>query len=1694
MKTYALFLSVICTLLCSSAMAQVPVISSISPNLGIPGNTVTINGSNFYPHVDSNYVFFGATRATITSASATRLDVTVPVGALYQLVSVVNKNTLSIGYQEDQFSPTYDSTCFIDTLGFKRKVDFSTASNPYIAAIADVDGDGKSDLVVINRISGTGRLEVMRNTSSGGGNVSFASPVGVNTASNPSNVKMADLDRDGKLDFVFLCGGSGQVGVLRNVSSSGSITFSSTIRYFSSASSIGLNELAVADFDNDGKTDIAAVAQGSDSIIVYRNLITAIPAGTAPFITASFATARHFYINPGSVSLSICTGDLDGDGLQDIAVSNLLRNTVSILRNTYSGGGLSFASFTTIATGSYPLEVQIADLNNDNKPEIIVTNNTGSSVSIFKNNSSSGSVSMATKVDFSIGGGPVGLAIGDVSGDGRPDIIATNSSDNTVSVLKNKITGASILSTSFDNAKTYVVGSTPYGVNLGDVDNDNKLDIVVANSTGSNLSILRNYPIPKIAPITGSTLACIGTNPTYSNTVVGGTWSVTNTTLATIDNITGVLTPISSGFDTVVYTVECQGDTNQVRFPIDINLGPRLGIIGGPSSICNNNTAVMTNTFAFGTWSSSNPLIATISSTGFLTPGTSTGTTTITYSATNICGTIDSFKNVTVNAAPTAITGTFNVCPDSTRTLGNTITGGTWSSLDPSIATIHPTTGVVRGVIRTGGSCSIRYTLTGGCFVSQVVTVGALPTVASITGPTGVCETFRITLSTSSTGGVWSSSNSSVAIINPTTGVVTGVSAGTDTIYYTLTNSCGRNSSRYIITVHSMPSTISGPTTVCVGSTITLSNTIGGGVWTAATGTNATVAFGTGIVSGRNPGTEVISYTLTAGSCATSTTITVNPVPSFISGTANVCMGTTASFSNSTTGGTWSTSNTSIAIIDASTGVLSPVATGSVDVIYTVAGCESRRTISIDPLPATITGGTSVCERGSSISLSSSGSGLWTSDRPAIASVGATTGMVTGGTVGTANITYTALSTGCFRTTTITVNPLPANIVGTPEVCIGNSRTLSNATAGGNWSSASGTIATVTSAGVFRGDAVGTTTVSYTLPTTGCFVTVPFTVHGLPAAITGLSSVCEFANITMSTSSTGGTWAITPSSVATITSTTGLVTGVGAGTASITYTLPTTCFITRSLTVVAAPAPIMGTTTLCVGSTSRLTDSTTGGFWSHATSTSSVATIDFSGLVRGLTAGVAVVSYTEAATGCSRYANITVLPIVTPSVTISVNPGTTVCAGSSVTYTAVPTNGGTIPTYNWLVNGTSRGSGVTFNYVPNNGDVVRCIMTSNAPCVTGATASSNLTMTVNPLLTPSVVLDIYLGDTVCVGAPTTVYAIPTNGGSAPNYRWRVNGIFVGTGNSFTYTPANGDIVNVVMSSNVTCRAVDTAFANKRITVSPYVTPMVTMHGQDTACEGMGSVLFATGTNTGFSPVYRWEINGVFSGTANPFSWSPVTGDVIVVKMSSSYPCVNYVTDSADTMTMSVFPVITPEVHVIVVPGFIVAPGMTAWFRADVIGGGSAPTYQWTRNGAAIPGATNSTYNTNLIATGDSFACKVVNTDICSNIAGWDAIRMVVGNNIGVNEVINVNESFTLFPNPNKGSFTLKGALTNNSSSKVHISVSNMLGQIVYQDDVMPRNGEISQFISLDEQLTSGMYIMQLQTDNFAKTIHFSLQR
>ena len=144
---------------------------------------------------------------------------------------------------------------------------------------------------------------------------------------------------------------------------------------------------------------------------------------------------------------------------------------------------------------------------------------------------------------------------------------------------------------------------------------------------------------------------------------------------------------------------------------------------------------------------------------------------------------------------------------------------------------------------------------------------------------------------------------------------------------------------------------------------------------------------------------------------------------------------------------------------------------------------------------------------------------------------------------------------------------------------------------------------------------------------------------------------------------------------------------------------------------------------------------------------------------------------------------------VSVSVAAEHNP---VCSGTAVTFTATPTNGGTTPSYQWMVNGINQGTNSsTYTYTPNNSDAVTCVLTSNATCATGSPATSNtVTMTVNSNLPVSV--SVAAGaNPVCSGTAVTFTATPANGGTSPSYQWKVNGVNQGTNSStYTYTPSN----------------------------------------------------------------------------------------------------------------------------------------------------------------------------------------------------------------------------------------------------------------------------------------------------------------
>ena len=163
--------------------------------------------------------------------------------------------------------------------------------------------------------------------------------------------------------------------------------------------------------------------------------------------------------------------------------------------------------------------------------------------------------------------------------------------------------------------------------------------------------------------------------------------------------------------------------------------------------------------------------------------------------------------------------------------------------------------------------------------------------------------------------------------------------------------------------------------------------------------------------------------------------------------------------------------------------------------------------------------------------------------------------------------------------------------------------------------------------------------------------------------------------------------------------------------------------------------------------------------------------------------------------------------IVTPTVSIALTSGSNPsCAGSNVTFSATPTNGGANPSYQWKVNGINAGtnSSIFSTTTLTNTQSVSCELTSNALCLTNTTATSNLiTMTINAVANPTV--SIAGNSTICVGTPTTFTANLLNGLN-PSYQWKINGTNAGTNSSTFSTSAltNGQIISCTVNANSLC--------------------------------------------------------------------------------------------------------------------------------------------------------------------------------------------------------------------------------------------------------------------------------------------------
>ncbi|MBB1284477.1 VCBS repeat-containing protein [Flavisolibacter sp. BT320] len=236
--------------------------------------------------------------------------------------------------------------------------------------------------------------------------------------------------------------------------------------------------LATGDLDGDGKPDIVATNAPANTVSVFRNTGSGGP--------ISFATKLD--IPAGAGPERVALGDLDGDGKLDMAVANQFSNTVSVFRNTSTNGTIDFAARIDFPAGTQSRGVAIGDFDGDGKADLVVANTASGNISFLRNTSTPGSVSFAAKTDYTTGSGPHAIAVGDLDGDGKPDVAVTNLNSNTVSIFRNTGSAGTI---AFAPKTDYTIGSTSFGIAMGDLDGDGKADLVVS-SFANLISVFQN--------------------------------------------------------------------------------------------------------------------------------------------------------------------------------------------------------------------------------------------------------------------------------------------------------------------------------------------------------------------------------------------------------------------------------------------------------------------------------------------------------------------------------------------------------------------------------------------------------------------------------------------------------------------------------------------------------------------------------------------------------------------------------------------------------------------------------------------------------------------------------------------------------------------------------------------------------------------------------------------------------------------------------------------------------------------------------------------------------------------------------------------------------------------------------------------------------------------------------------------------
>ncbi len=400
-------------------------------------------------------IALGSQPITVCAAFDTGADATVQVG---ELVSAVNSNL---------------NGCLAAPALFGEATKLCVGMQPDWIAAADVDGDQIPDLVVVNRDSND--VSVLL----GNGDGTFAEEVRYPVGGSPRAAASADYDGDRLHELPDLDGDGDPDIVTANRDDRGlSILSNLGDGTFAEATTIEIPDsrpmaVAAADLDDQPGYDIAvaSAAPGDGAVFLYPGLAA--------------GTTQVTGLEPRDLDVV----DLDGDTLTDLVVCNLGSNDVWVSRGLGDG---EFAPVATVPVGAEPRRLATGDIDGDGFAEIVTANQAGDSVSLIDNDAGS----VAAHADtYDAGNNPRGVEIADIDGDGLGDLVIVGRGTDSLRILTGATSGVLALRQIIELPDSDCSGgelnrSRPRGVAIADLDGDDKLDLVSVNSGNDSISIL----------------------------------------------------------------------------------------------------------------------------------------------------------------------------------------------------------------------------------------------------------------------------------------------------------------------------------------------------------------------------------------------------------------------------------------------------------------------------------------------------------------------------------------------------------------------------------------------------------------------------------------------------------------------------------------------------------------------------------------------------------------------------------------------------------------------------------------------------------------------------------------------------------------------------------------------------------------------------------------------------------------------------------------------------------------------------------------------------------------------------------------------------------------------------------------------------------------------------------------------------